>query len=50
MVLVKNLTFFHVFFLAKTGQQNVFDDILDILESKKTFFLNLILVVTVFKL
>ena len=36
------------FFLAKTSQQNVFGDILDILESEKSFFLkNLILVVTV---
>ena len=25
-------------FLAKNSQQNVFDDILDILESKKAFF------------
>ena len=38
MVLVKKLKFFHVFLLAKTGQQNVFDDILDILESKTAFF------------
>ena len=34
----KNLKFFHVFiFLKKNSQQNVFDDILDIIESKKAF-------------
>ena len=34
MVLVKNLNFFHLFFLRKIGQENVFDDIR---ERKKVF-------------
>ena len=39
MVLVNNLKFFPYFpFWQKNSQQNVFDDILDILESKKAFF------------
>ena len=36
MVLVKKISMF--LFFAKNIQQNVFDDILDILESKKAFF------------
>ena len=32
---------------AKNSQQNVFDDILDILESKKALFLNLVHAVTI---
>ena len=34
MGLVKNLNFFHLFFLRKIGQENVFDNIL---ERKKVF-------------
>ena len=47
MVLVNNLKFFHVFlFGKKTASKMYFDDILDILESKKAI-LNLVHVVTV---
>ena len=34
MVLVKNLNFFHLLFLRKIGQENMFDDIR---ERKKVF-------------
>ena len=47
MVLVNNLKFFHVFLFGKktASTENVFDYILDILESKKAI-LNLVHVVT----
>ena len=49
MILVKKFEIFPCFpFWQKNSQQNVFDDTLDILESKKAI-LNLVRVVTVLK-